>query len=56
MENNQVHEHEQGTATGTVPPASAKKTVTITDGAVEYAKKRLASRIAKSPKNSACRR
>jgi len=44
MENNQVHEHEHGTAPATVPPASTKKTVTITDGAVEYAKKRLAQR------------
>ena len=45
MENTQVHEHEQGTVTvGAASPATLKKSVTITDGAVEYAKKRLAQR------------
>jgi iron-sulfur cluster assembly protein len=44
MENTQGHEHESGAVSGAVPAASAKKSVTITDGAVEYAKKRLAQR------------
>jgi iron-sulfur cluster assembly protein len=41
MESTQV---EQPDASAASSPATSKKTVTITDGAVEYAKKRLAQR------------